>query len=77
MPHLPRITGKELLRVLKKIGFECKRIEGSHHILQKNFPEGKVTIPVPVHAGKIIKPGLMQHILHKARLTVDQLNEIR
>ena len=77
MPRLPRITGKELVAALKKAGFVCKRIEGSHHILQKIFPEETVTIPVPVHAGKIIKLGLLNHILRKARLSIDQFNRLR
>lgn len=77
MTRLPRITGKELVRALKKAGFVCKRIEGSHHILQKTFPDETVTIPVPVHAGKIIKLGLFKHVLRKARLSVDQFNQFR
>ena len=77
MPRLPRITGKELVAALKKAGFVCKRIEGSHHILQNIFPEETVTIPVPVHSGKIIKLGLLNHILRKARLSIDQFNRLR
>ena len=77
MTRLPRITGKDLVRKLKKDGFMCKRVEGSHHILQKAFPDETVIIPVPVHAGKIIKLGLLNHILRKARLSVDQFNRLR
>lgn len=73
MTKLPRITGRQLVRALEKSGFVCKRIEGSHHILQKAFREEKVTIPVPVHSGKIIKLGLLNHILRKARLSIDEL----
>jgi len=73
MSRLPRLTGKELLRSLKRHGFIEKRVQGSHHILQKSFPEETVTIPVPVHAGKIIKPGLLNHILRKARLSPEDL----
>jgi predicted RNA binding protein YcfA (HicA-like mRNA interferase family) len=76
MSRLPRITGKELIKALKKSGFICNRIEGSHHILQKHFSDQIVTIPVPVHSGKIIKLGLLNHILRKARLTVEELNEL-
>lgn len=72
-PRLPRVTGKKLVKALKKAGFSCKRIEGSHHIMQKTFPDGTATIPVPVHSGKIIKLGLLNHILRKARLSVNDL----
>jgi len=71
--RLPRITGKELVRTLKKSGFVCKRIEGSHHIMQKTFPDATVTIPVPVHSGKIIKLGLLNHILRKARISAEEI----
>ncbi|MFC1632246.1 type II toxin-antitoxin system HicA family toxin [Candidatus Omnitrophota bacterium] len=72
-PRLPRVTGKQLAKALKKAGFICKRIEGSHHIMQKTFLEGTATIPVPVHSGKTIKLGLLNHILRKARLSVEDL----
>ena len=72
-PRLPRVTGKQLVKALKKAEFTCKRIEGSHHIMQKAFPEGTATIPLPVHSGKIIKLGLLNHILRKARLSTEDL----
>jgi len=72
-PRLPRVTGRQLVRALKDAGFVCKRIEGSHHIMQKIFPEETVTIPIPIHSGKIIKLGLLSHILRKSRLSVDDL----
>ncbi len=72
-PRLPRLTGKQLVKALKKAGFICNRIEGSHHIMQKTFAEGTVTIPVPVHSGKIIKLGLLNHILRKTRLSTNDL----
>ena len=31
MTSLPSLTGKELLAVLKKAGFEVLRVKGSHH----------------------------------------------
>lgn len=74
MTKLPRITGKKLVAALKKNGFVCKRIEGSHHILQKAFADEKVTIPVPVHSGKIIKLGLLKHILRKTRLSSEEFS---
>lgn len=72
-PRLPRLTGKELVKSLQKNGFICKRIEGSHHIMQKSFPDETVTLPVPVHSGKIIKLGLLSHIIRKARLSITDL----
>jgi len=72
-PRLPRLTGKQLIKILKENGFTCKRIEGSHHIMQKTFPDVTITIPVPVHSGKIIKLGLLNHILRKTRISADNI----
>ena len=40
------ISGKELIRLLEKLGFEVIRINGSHHRVK--HPDGRVTT-VPVH----------------------------
>ncbi|MEW6557172.1 MAG: type II toxin-antitoxin system HicA family toxin [Elusimicrobiota bacterium] len=76
MSALPRITGKELVRALQKSGFEIARQKGSH-IQMRKFAEGrKTTFPVPVHTGKIIKPGTLKGILRLANLAVEELQEL-
>lgn len=60
MTKLPRITGKELLSILFKYGFEITRIKGSHHILKHK--DGRMTV-VPVHSKELIGPGLLTKIL--------------
>lgn len=54
---------KELLKLLKKNGWNVVRINGSHHVLQK---DGKTTV-VPLH-GKDVPAGLLNRILKEARL---------
>jgi len=54
MSRRKRLTGKELIRALKKHGFEVIRTQGSHHRLR--HPDGRITT-VPVHAGETIGPG--------------------
>lgn len=54
---------KDLLKLLKKNGWTVVRINGSHHVLQKN---GK-TIVVPIH-GKDVPIGLLNSILKEAGL---------
>lgn len=46
MPHLPAVSGKNLIKFLKSLGFTVIRINGSHHRLK--HPDGRVTT-VPVH----------------------------
>ena len=60
MPRRKRITGKELIRALKRAGFAVIRTQGSHHRLR--HADGRVTT-VPVHAGETIGPGLLGQIL--------------
>ena len=73
MPRRKRVTGKELIRALEKVGFEVIRIQGSHHRLRHT--DGRVTT-VPVHAGETIGPGLLGQILHDCELTHEQLEDV-
>ncbi len=47
MSKLPSKTGKSLIKLLKKAGFEEIRIKGSHHFLR--HADGISTV-VPVHS---------------------------
>jgi predicted RNA binding protein YcfA (HicA-like mRNA interferase family) len=73
MPRRKRLTGKELIRALKKSGFRVIRVNGSHHRLR--HPDARVTT-VPVHAGETIGPGLLGQILSDCDLTHDQLEAL-
>jgi len=66
---LPRVTAREVIRVLEKIGFRVVRQSGSHKIYKNE--EGR-RITVPYHAGKILHPKLLKQILKDANLTVDE-----
>ena len=54
---------KDLLKLLKKNGWDIVRIHGSHHVLQKN---GKTTV-VPLH-GRDVPIGLLHQILKETGL---------
>jgi predicted RNA binding protein YcfA (HicA-like mRNA interferase family) len=73
MARRKRLTGKELMRALKKAGFEDVRVQGSHHRLRHS--DGRVTT-VPVHAGETIGPGLLGQILRDCDLTHEQLDAL-
>ena len=70
MTRLPRLTGKEVIRVLQKVGFHVVRTRGSHVFLK--HPDGRAT-SVPVHAGEVIGPGLLRSILRDVELSVEDL----
>ena len=69
-PKLRRITAKELLRILKKHGYEIVDQHGSHMHL-KNARGVRLT--VPVHSGRVIGPGLLLAILRQAGIDADVL----
>jgi predicted RNA binding protein YcfA (HicA-like mRNA interferase family) len=73
MTRLPRFTGKELVDILGKAGFEVIRIRGSHYIL--GHSDGRRTV-VPVHSGETIGPGLLVQILRDCELTRDELRSL-
>lgn len=54
---------KDLLKLLEKKGWKLIRINGSHHVLQKN---GKTTV-VPIH-GRDVPIGLLNTILKETGL---------
>lgn len=70
MAKTPRLTGKELIKILRAFGFEVVRIKGSHHILKNS--SGKVTV-VPVHSNEIIGPGLLAKILTDCEIRKEDL----
>ncbi len=70
MARLPRLRGKELIRILEAQGFMVLRVRGSHHSMR--HPDGRYTV-VPVHAGEIIGPGLLNKILKDTELSREDL----
>ena len=46
MTKLPRLSGKRVIAVLKKAGFEVIRIRGSHHFLR--HADGRTTVVQPI-----------------------------
>ena len=70
MSKLPVLKARELLRALRRVGFEPIRQKGSHLYLR--HPDGRATV-VPMHAGEDLPPGLLRSILHDTELTRDAL----
>ena len=62
MPKLPRLTGKELGKVIERFGFIHDHTRGSHMIYK--HPDGRRTT-IPHHAGEQIGPGLLNKIVKK------------
>ncbi len=72
MTRLPRLTGKEAVRALGRLGFQVVRTRGSHAFLK--HPDGRVTT-VPVHARETLGPGLLRSILRDIELSVEDFTK--
>jgi predicted RNA binding protein YcfA (HicA-like mRNA interferase family) len=60
--------------VLQRAGFVVDRIVGSHHVLV--HPRNpKLTVTVPVHAGRDLKPGTIRAIIRQAGLSIDEFSQ--
>ena len=66
MSKLKKISGKECIKALSKMGFQIIRQKGSHVILAKETPEGRVGTVVPLH--KELKIGTLKGILEQAKV---------
>ena len=67
MAKLPAVSGDDVVRALKKIGFTRVSQRGSH--VKLRHPDGRVVI-VPMH--KELASGTLRSILRQSGLTVDE-----
>ena len=72
MTKLPSLTGKQLVAVLVRAGFEVQRVRGSPHFLR--HADGRTTV-VPLHAGEVIGPGLLAKILRACEFSRDEFQK--
>ncbi|HJX05912.1 MAG TPA: type II toxin-antitoxin system HicA family toxin [Candidatus Nanoarchaeia archaeon] len=66
---LPLLSAQELIRILRKMGFEEIRQRGSHKYLR--HPDGRATV-VPVHSGNDISRGLLKKILNEIEVSREE-----
>ena len=57
------MTGRQLIKIMKRNGWVLDRVSGSHHVMIK---EGCRSIPVPVHRKRDLPKGLVSAILRQA-----------
>jgi predicted RNA binding protein YcfA (HicA-like mRNA interferase family) len=65
---LPSISGKECIKVLKKVGFYQKRQEGSHIIMRRDEPFAQVVVPKHSEIAK----GTLRAIIRDIELSVEE-----
>ena len=74
MIKLPVIAGKELCKILGKVGYSVDHQTGSHIILRNEYPPHR-RLTVPNH--KEIAKGTLRSILRQAGLTIEELIELK
>jgi predicted RNA binding protein YcfA (HicA-like mRNA interferase family) len=74
MPLLPKIDGREVLKILVKAGFYIHHQSGSHvRLFHRTRPELRVTIPVH---GKDLPERTLRSILKQADITPDEFKKL-
>jgi predicted RNA binding protein YcfA (HicA-like mRNA interferase family) len=68
MSKLPRISGRECVKALTKVGFYFKRQEGSHIILRRDNPFAQIVVP----DHKELDRGTLRAIIRQVGLSVDE-----
>lgn len=69
-----RISGRELCKLLEKIGFEKIHGRGSH--MRFKHTDGRRTV-VPIHGNEELGPGLLAAILKQVGLTKEDIEKMR
>ena len=67
---MKRVSGREMCKVLERLGWTLDRIRGAHHIYR--HPDGR-TVPVPVHGNKTMKFGTQRAVMRQAGVRPEDL----
>ena len=70
MPELRKVSGKDAIKALERLGFIQVRQRGIHVILKKSTPMGNVGCVVPLH--KELKIGTLHCILKLAKIEPEE-----
>ncbi len=72
MSKLPRLSGRDCVKALTKIGFYQKRQHGSHIILRRDSPFAQLVVPDHQELDR----GTLRAILRQANLSVDEFTAL-
>jgi len=70
MPKPPRVSVKDTIRALERLGFLQIRQQGSHIILKKQTPNGEIGCVVPLH--RELALGTLKSILKQAGIGLNE-----
>ena len=70
MSKLKRMSGKEVVSILKQFGFREIRQKGSHIILKRTTSEEEIGCVIPLHSELAI--GTLRGILRQAKVNIEE-----
>jgi predicted RNA binding protein YcfA (HicA-like mRNA interferase family) len=70
MPKMPRISSKEVIRALERLGFDQVRQTGSYVVMKKETEDGEIGCVVPLH--RELKVGTLSSILKQAQVSIEE-----
>ena len=70
--RLPTLKARDVIRVLRKLGFYDVRQKGAHVCFK--HPDGRFTL-VPKHSGEDISRGLLRQILKEIEINPEKFLE--
>jgi predicted RNA binding protein YcfA (HicA-like mRNA interferase family) len=70
MPRLKRVSAKQAISALEKLGFRQVRQRGSHVVMKKETQEGAAGCVVPLH--KELAIGTLRGILRQANISMEE-----
>ena len=73
MSRLPRVSGREVVRALEKIGYVVDHQRGSH-IARRHIDPPHRRLTVPDH--REVAKGTLRAIIRQAGLTVDEFRKL-
>ena len=74
MAKLPQISGKDMGRVLPRLGFYLNAQKGSHMKFVRKRNGEKEIIIVPNH--KVLRKGTLHNILKKLNLRIEEFKKL-
>ena len=73
MTSLPRVSGREVVSALERIGFAVDRQKGSHVVLRSVSPPYRRVV-VPMH--RELAKGTLRAIIRQTGLTVEEFKAL-
>jgi predicted RNA binding protein YcfA (HicA-like mRNA interferase family) len=73
LSKLPLISGKDLCKILQRVGYQVDHRTGSHIILRNEKPPHR-RLTVPDH--KEVSKGTLRAIIREAGLSLEEFNKL-